>query len=325
MLGALGFHAALLAQQSSPAASHAAIGYVPTEGVSLTGSLSVVNGRAALANNSTLTAGDRSVQMMLARGGNLRICASTSVHLSRDAAPLAASSSPGEADASGLMVALDRGALEAGYPTGKYSDVLLTPDLRILISGPGTADLKLRVNRQGDTCVDNHGDNAPYVTVSSLMDGGVYRVQANQRVLFEHGSLQQVVDREAEPCGCPDTQPAETTLLAQGAHTGGPSSTPADTAFPTAVSEGLAPPPTGPTTPVVPQGQPHAQVAATLSSDLPLGPPPAGAAIAAPQPVSPPAAQLETHAPPQPGAQPGPQPGFFRRLRRFFGRIVGSR
>ena len=146
------------------------------------------------------------------------------------------------------MIALDRGALEADYSAGKYSDVLLTPDLRILISGPGTAELKLRVNQQGDTCVDNRGYNAPYVTVSSLMDGGVYRVQPNQRVLFEHGSLQQVVDREAEPCGCPDIGPKDNALLADN-HVGGPSSTPADTAFPIAVSEGLAAPPAGPTSP----------------------------------------------------------------------------
>ncbi len=101
------------------------------------------------------------------------------------------------------MIALDRGAVEASYETGKYSDVLLTPDLRILISGPGAADLKIRVNEKGDTCVDNHGANAPYVTVTSQFEGGVYRVQPNQRVMFEHGSLQQVVDNESEPCGCP--------------------------------------------------------------------------------------------------------------------------
>ncbi len=63
--------------------------------------------------------------------------------------------------------------------------------------------MSVRVSAKGDTCVDNHGENAPYVTVSSLFDGGVYRVQPNQRVLFEHGSLRDVVDNEQEPCGCP--------------------------------------------------------------------------------------------------------------------------
>jgi hypothetical protein len=101
------------------------------------------------------------------------------------------------------MMALDRGAIEANYAVGKYSDVLLTPDLRILISGPGQADLSIRVNTQGDTCVDNHGADAPYVTVSSQLEGGAYRVLPDQRVNFQHGSLREVVDHEPEPCGCP--------------------------------------------------------------------------------------------------------------------------
>ncbi len=296
-----------LAQQ--PTLAQQAIAYVPTEGVSLSGPLSVANGRAAIGNNSTVTAADKSAQVTLARGGSLRVCASTSVHLSKDALPLADAHKGANAseDNAGLMVAIDRGALEANYTTGKYSDVLLTPDLRILVSGPGTADFKLRVNQHGDTCIDNHGYNAPYVTVSSLMDGGVYRVQPNQRVLFEHGSLQQVVDREAEPCGCPDTQPDDSRLLA-GRHSGGPSSTPDDTAFPTAVSEGLAAPPAGPTSPVAAIGQPHAQVTASLSNDTPPDPPPAGV-VPAPSNPEPPAPKTT---------------GFLQKLGHFFARVFGQ-
>src|SRR5271170_1106866 len=179
------------------------IAYVPTEGVSLSGSLSVENGKASIGNNGTITAGDATAHVQLARGGELRLCASTRVHLSKDA-----STNPGNPAAdSALMIALDRGAIEASYTPDKYSDVLLTPDLRILISGPGQADLKIRTNQKGDTCVDNHGSNAPYVTVTSQFEGGLYRVQPNQRVMFEHGSLQQVVDNEPESCGCPAAAP----------------------------------------------------------------------------------------------------------------------
>ena len=310
---AMGLSPAPLSAQQ-PTLAQQAIAYVPTEGVSLSGPLSVANGRAAIGNNSTVTAADKSAQVTLARGGSLRICSSTSVHISRDALPPVAGK-PGDQDDSGLMLALDRGALEANYSAGKYSDVLLTPDLRILISGPGMAQVKLRVNQKGDTCVDNSGYNAPYVTVSSLMDGGIYRVQPNQRVLFEHGSLQQVVDREAEPCGCPDAQPDDSRLLADR-HVGGPSSTPADTAFPVAVSEGLAPPPAPPTTPVVPVGQAHAQVTATLSSDTPPGPPPAGSVAPSTQPA------LSTRPAQSP---PSPRPaGFFHKLGHFFSHLFGQ-
>ena len=107
------------------------------------------------------------------------------------------------ADLRGAAPYADRGAIEAHYETSKYSDVLLTPDLRILISGPGDADLSIRVSRQGDTCIDNRGPKAPYITVTSPLEGGLYRVQPGQHVSFQHGSLREVVDTEHEPCGCP--------------------------------------------------------------------------------------------------------------------------
>ncbi len=268
------------------------IAWVPTEGVSLSGSLSVENGKASIGNNGTITAGDTTAHVQLARGGELRLCASTRVHLSKDA-----TTNPGNPAAdSALMIALDRGAIEASYTPDKYSDVLLTPDLRILISGPGQADLKIRTNQKGDTCVDNHGANAPYVTVTSQFEGGLYRVQPNQRVMFEHGSLQQVVDNEPEPCGCPAPAPVSVASAAPGIVTnnanpakpgqpiGGPSSTPADTAFPLAESEGLKPPPPPPSQPVVPPGVAHAQVDAPITYDAKATPNPAQPGAAGPPP-----------------------------------------
>src|SRR5271155_3486987 len=182
------------AQQTTPPPTP--IAYVATEGVTVSGSLEVANGRAVIGNNGAITAGDKTANVSLARGGTLSLCSTTTVHLSSDR-------SITDLQSSALMIALDRGALEASYTTGKYSDVLMTPDLRILISGPGQTDLKIRVSPKGDTCLDNHGTDAPYVTVTGLLEGGLYRVQPNQRVLFEHGSLAEVVDNETEPCGCP--------------------------------------------------------------------------------------------------------------------------
>lgn len=280
------------------------IAYVPTQGVSLSGSLSVENGKASIANNGTITAGENTAHVTLARGGELALCASTTVHLERDR-------TVGESNDAGLMIALDRGALEASYTPAKYSDVLLTPDLRILISPPGKADLKIRVSNTGDTCVDNHGPDAPYVTVSSQFTGGVYRVQPNQRVLFEHGSLQQVVDNEQEPCGCP----APPVSIASAKPAGGPSSTAADTAFPLAESEGLVPPPAPPTRPVAAPGEVHAQVRVPLAYNG-----------SAPEPLTPPA--VPPPAPPATLAIPAPQPkhpkGFFHHIGHFFARIFGK-
>ena len=294
------------AQAQRPVAS------VTTEGVLLHNVMSVANGRASVANNGQIAALDKPAEVSLARGGSLLVCASTALNIARDnsvkaaAIPGAAANSNG----AGLMFSLDRGAFETDYQAAVYSDVVLTPDLRMLISGPGVARLKLRVNEQGDTCVDNSGANAPYVVVSSLMDGGIYRVRPGQRVLFVNGSLNKVVDNESESCGCPAPQPAPKVASA-GRHVGGPSSTPADTAFPTAVSEGLAPPPGLASTPAVPPGVPHAEVAATLSSTAPLGPPPPAPGTAGPATTA------------TPSAKP-PHGGFFHRIGRFFKRVFGA-
>ena len=223
-------------------------------GVQISGDVHVANGAMELGNGSTITAGNETVPIALNRGGELKLCATTSIHLARDRSIQAP-------DASGLMLGLDRGAIEAQYETSKYSDVLLTPDLRILISGPGTADLSIRVSRQGDTCIDNRGSNAPYITVTSQLEGGLYRVQPGQHVSFQHGSLREVVDTEHEPCGCPapvsvaDAGSSAPIGAAPGHPVGGPSSTPADTAFPLAVSEGLTNAPLPPATPVASPGR----------------------------------------------------------------------
>lgn len=284
------------------------IAYVSTDGVTVSGSLEVVNGKATIGNDGSITAGDKTANITLARGGELHLCASTTIHLTRDKSVVPDNGK----DSGALMLALDRGAIEATYKPGSYSDVLLTPDLRILVSGPGDADLKMRVNQKGDTCIDNHGDNAPYITVTSQFEGGVYRVKPNQRVLFEHGSLEQVVDNETEPCGCP---PAAPIVIANndGKPVGGPSSTPADTAFPLAVSEGLKSPPAPPAQPVVPQGTPHVQVEAPLTYN---GVAQNEASTAAPPVTMPTPAE----APPTPEKKHG----FFHSIGHFFSRLFGG-
>src|ERR1700723_2973939 len=276
------------------------IGRTSAPEVQVSGAGDIAHGETTLGNGSEITAGKQAVKITLERGGELRLCSTSSVHLSKDRSI----EDPGS---SALMMALDRGAIEANYDVGKYSDVLLTPDLRILISGPGQAQLSIRVNTQGDTCVDNHGPGAPYITVSSQLEGGAYRVLPDQRVNFEHGSLREVVDHEPEPCGCPAV-PVTSVARAGGGTTpnpappgrpvGGPSSTASDTAFPIAESEGLAAPPPPSAAPVVPPGETHAEVTVplTYNGENPAPAPPTPAAPAAAAPTSP--------APGPPAAQP---------------------
>lgn len=321
-IGSLVLAAPLLAAQQP-------IGRTSASEVQVSGAVDISHGETTLGNGSEITAGKQAVKITLERGGELRLCSTSSVHLSKDR-------SIDDPANTALMIALNRGAIEANYSVGKYSDVLLTPDLRILISGPGQADLSIRVNTQGDTCVDNHGANAPYVTVSSELEGGAYRVLPDQRVNFQHGSLREVVDHEPEPCGCPKTPSVQVAVAP-----GGPSSTPADTAFPVAQSEGLAAPPAPHPVPVVPPGEPHVEVTVPLTYDAnkpaaPAATPPAPAQAPVPAPPPEPAPEVASAAPaaqevatPAPAPNPAPnsvpsQGGLFHRLGHFFSKIFGK-
>jgi len=324
------------AENAAPAnkAVPGSIATVNVQGVSVSGSLTVANGRASIGNDGTITAGEQSADVTLTRGGNLKLCASTKIHLTTD------TSGSGSRPGGPLMIALDRGAFEAHYTAGQYSDVLLTPDLRILISPPGAANLSIRVADNGDTCVDNHGDQAPYVLASSLFGEGAYRVQPNQRVLFEHGSLSEVVDNEQEACGCPASQPVSVasagTTSANAAKPGEAvaekppqNQAVAQNPFPLAESEGLKPPPSPANTPAAPTGQPHIEVTAPLAYDanhpeLPPTPPAATGPANAPIPVPASAIHVAAAAPPPPAPAKPKTKGFFGHLGHFFKRMFGA-
>jgi hypothetical protein len=272
------------------------IAIVPADGVKLTGAIEIPDGKAAIESDGSITAGDRSVMVTLPHRGSLRVCQSTKVNLLTDSS-VSASLTP---ETSGLMMALDRGALEANFSTRKNSDVILTPGFRIVISGPGIAAVQVRLGEKGDLCVDNKGEKAPYVTVSSIFEGGVYRVNASQRVSFQNGSLTEVVDNEKESCGCPpEAAPAQIAKAND---------------FPIAQSEGLAPLPAPPAN-ALQKGTVQAQATATLGYDG-AKPPDARATAKVESPPN--------VTPPPLTPKPTPKPGFFRGVGRFFRKLFGG-
>jgi len=261
----------------------------PGSAAMVTGALQVADGKAMIASNGAITSGSRTTEVTLPRRGVLRVCAATTVKLTTDASVPAG-------DMPGLMMVLDHGAVEASFATGRNSDILLTPDFRILIGGPGSADVKLRLAQHGDTCIDNAGINAPYVLVTSVFDGSVYRVQPGQRVMFQHGSLREVVDQEKEPCGCPEAP------------------RPGTNDFPAAVSAGLAPPP--------PPGPPGVSVggADTFSYSGTDHTEIETVAQAAP----PPPPVVSADRPKKHRSSGGTRPTFFTRVGHFFRRLFGA-
>jgi len=292
----------LQAQTVAPAPPSGPIAIVPIGGkdpdaaAQVAGALTVTEGKAIIGSSGAVTSGNRTTEVILPHRGLLRVCSSTAVRLAAD------SSAPA-GEVPGLMMAMDHGAIElslaASLARDRNADFLLTPDFRILIGGPGAAEVKVRLGQHGDTCVDNSqlpGPDAPYVLVSSVFDGGDYRVQSGQRVMFEHGSLRQVVDNEKEPCGCPSAAP-------QGNE------------FPLAQSEGLAPlakpaPGVPPPSPALPQ----TALVYKSADHAPQAAAPAPASSAAATPPAPPAAT--------PAAKK--KSGFFGGIKRFFRRIFGA-
>jgi hypothetical protein len=281
---------------ASTAASPIAI--VPVNAsTSVSGALSVTSGKAIIATTGSITSGAKTTEVILPHRGVLRVCASTTINVAADTS-VPAGETPG------LMMSLDHGAVETSFATGQNADVLLTPDFRILIGAPGSSDLKVRLGEHGDTCVDNPGAHAPYVVVTSIFDGGAYRVQPGQRVMFQHGSLAEVVDNEKEPCGCP------------------PEAKPGTNDFPLAQSAGIGPqtppiaasPAGSATKPASPIDQPLVYQAQPPATDQPATP---SATDTASQPATTQAAG------PAKSAQPK-KSGFFHSIGSFFRRIFGA-
>lgn len=308
------------------AVAQQAIGTVGMQSASVVGALEVSNGQAKLEGNATVTALDHVAEVTLSRGGSVRVCATSGLH--------ATAGRVGGTGTVPLMLALDRGAIEVQM-TATTSDVVMTPDLRFTLRGDGPLDLQLRVTRNGDTCVENRGAGAPVLSVAEQFGDATYELRAGQHVLFEHGSLKEVVDHESSSCGCPAEapQPGMTVadaLVNSGADgaasgTGAAKTAEEEHPFPAAVSEGLAP---VAAVPQAPAGAVHAQVSATLSvgggPDSTAEPKAAteNGAVSGSAAGTPTTANAATASQP---AQPTPaRRGFAHAVARFFKRLFGG-
>ena len=266
------------------------------------GVIKVVGGRSVLAGSATVTAKvGRNADVAVARGGSVLVCQSTVLHIT-----------PSNDDS--LLLAMDRGAMEIRMKAG-FGDVVMTPDLRFTMAAAGPLDLQMRVTFNGDTCVENRGRKAPQLNISDAFGETNYLLKPGQHVMFEHGSLRMVEDRETTPCGCPPEEklPAGASvadaLLRGGQSTlATPQQAEAAHPFPTAVSDGLAQPDAG--TPET-SGERHVQVASTLTFDPNKSVDP-NAGIDTPVPVPPP--PIKTPPAPQ-------KSGPLNAVGRFFKRI----
>ena len=286
-----------------PLAAQQTLGELYATDARVKGSVILVGSGTSVLSGSSIAAGTQNATLKLERGGSLLVCSGTSLSVN-------ASQNGRE-----LLFSLNSGNLELNFPLGAAADTLLTPDLRLLLPGPGTVHIAVKVSPQGDTCVQSLPWNVAAIVVSETMGDATYQVKPNESVLFKGGHLSEATATR-QNCGCPLSQPVPT----QVAKAAPPAPPPAESK---AAPAAQPPPPADPdvhlamSVPLVfrandPAGPSFADMVATLkwehNQDLQLEPG-----------LAPPAKPQKAHAEPPPvTAQKEQKHGLFSRVGTFF-------
>ena len=152
--------------------------------------------RINLLSGSSIQAGLQIATLNLKRGGKILVCPGTKLAIATSA------------DGRGLIFQLDSGNLELDYSLASVADTLVTPKLRLMMSGPGMLHQAVGVSSNGDTCVQSLPANRTWVVVSDARSDTVYQIQSDATVEFKGGSISGV-EPTRRNCGCPTAPPSD--------------------------------------------------------------------------------------------------------------------
>jgi hypothetical protein len=172
------------------------IGELYATDASVKGSVILAGSGTSVLSGSSIQAGAQAATLKLDRGGNVLVCEGTKLTVN--------SSQNGRE----LLFSLNTGNLELNYSLGTEADTLLTPDLRLMLPGPGTVHVAVRVTPQGDTCVQSLPWNVAAITLSETMGDATYQVKPDEAVIFKAGHLNEA-SHSRQNCGCPKAVPVQ--------------------------------------------------------------------------------------------------------------------
>ena len=152
--------------------------------------------RINLLSGSSIQAGLQIATLNLKRGGKVLVCPDTKLVITTSV------------DGRGLVFQLDSGNLEFDYSLASVADTLVTPKLRLMMSGPGILHQAVGVSPNGDTCVQSLPANRTWVLVSDARSDTIYQIQSDAAVEFKGGSISGV-EPTRRNCGCPTSPPSD--------------------------------------------------------------------------------------------------------------------
>lgn len=170
------------------------VGQLFSSDAKVKGAVELAAGGARVMSGSFVSAGESTAVLRLDRGGEIRVCARTTLSV--------ATSQSGR----DLMLGLSVGCIETHYTVSATADAIVTPDFRILLAGPGRFDFAVEAGKNGDTCIRALPGNSSSLIVSEQIGDATYQVKPAERLVFHNGKV-QAPDHDNANCGCVSEPP----------------------------------------------------------------------------------------------------------------------